>query len=63
MRGGTIFLDEIDEFSLAIQTSLLRILQEREGTRLAESKPEKADPWVVAATHYQLEQDMEKGTF
>ncbi|MGZ8394782.1 MAG: hypothetical protein ACXWWJ_08445 [Nitrospira sp.] len=41
----------------------MRILQEREGTRWAESTPETADPWIVAATHYQLEQDVEKGMF
>ena len=46
-----------------MQTSLLRVLQEREVTRLGESKPRKVDVRVVVATHHNLAEDVEKGTF
>ena len=62
-QGGTIFLDEIGDISPAVQTSLLRVLQEREVTRLGESKPRKVDVRVVVATHHNLAEDVEKGTF
>lgn len=62
-QGGTIFLDEIGDISPAVQTSLLRVLQEREVTRLGESKPRKVDVRVVVATHHNLAVDVEKGTF
>lgn len=62
-HGGTIFLDEIGDISPAVQTNLLRVLQEREVTRLGESKPRKVDVRVVAATHHNLAVDVEKGTF
>lgn len=62
-QGGTIFLDEIGDISSAVQTSLLRVLQEREVTRLGESKPRKVDVRVVVAMHHNLAEDVEKGTF
>lgn len=62
-EGGTIFLDEIGDISFAVQTSLLRVLQEREVTRLGESRPRKVDVRVLAATHHNLLEDMEQGTF
>ena len=62
-QGGTIFLDEIGDISPAVQTSLLRVLQEREVTRLGESKPRKVDVRVVVATHHNLVEDVEKGMF
>ncbi|MDR4479279.1 MAG: sigma-54 dependent transcriptional regulator [Nitrospira sp.] len=62
-QGGTIFLDEIGDISPAVQTSLLRVLQEREVTRVGESKPRKVDVRVVVATHHNLAEDVEKGTF
>ncbi len=62
-QGGTIFLDEIGDISPAVQTSLLRVLQEREVTRLGESKPRKVDVRVIVATHHNLAEDVEKGTF
>lgn len=61
--GGTLFLDEIGDVTPAVQTSLLRVLQEREVTRLGESKPRKVDVRVVAATHHNLAADVERGTF
>lgn len=62
-QGGTLFLDEIGDISPAVQTSLLRVLQEREVTRLGESKPRKVDVRLVVATHHNLAEDVEKGTF
>jgi DNA-binding NtrC family response regulator len=62
-HGGTIFLDEIGDISLTVQTSLLRVLQEREVTRLGESKPRKVDVRVLVATHHNLAEDVERGTF
>lgn len=62
-HGGTIFLDEIGDIPPAVQTSLLRVLQEREITRLGEAKPRKVDVRVLAATHHKLADDVEKGTF
>jgi DNA-binding NtrC family response regulator len=62
-HGGTIFLDEIGDIPPAVQTGLLRVLQEREITRLGESKPRKVDVRVLAATHHKLADDVEKGTF
>ncbi|MFO0733094.1 MAG: sigma-54 dependent transcriptional regulator [Nitrospiraceae bacterium] len=62
-NGGTLFLDEIGDIIPAVQTSLLRMLQEREVTRLGEAKPRKIDVRVVAATHHNLADDVERGTF
>jgi DNA-binding NtrC family response regulator len=62
-NGGTLFLDEIGDISSAVQTSLLRVLQEREIVRLGESRPRKVDVRVLAATHHNLSQDVVKGSF
>jgi PAS domain S-box-containing protein len=61
--GGTIFLDEIGDIPLTIQTSLLRVLQEREITRIGESRPRKVDVRVIAATNRDLRQEVAKGAF
>ena len=62
-EGGTLFLDEIGDVPLAIQTSLLRVLQERELTRLGESKLRKVNVRVITATHHNLAKDVKAGQF
>ncbi len=61
--GGTIFLDEIGDISAAMQAKLLRVLQEREVTRVGTAKPLSVDVRVIAATHRDLEAMVEEGTF
>ena len=62
-EGGTIFLDEIGDISLKTQTDMLRVLQEREITRVGGNQTIKVDFRVVAATHRPLEQMIEEGKF
>jgi transcriptional regulator with PAS, ATPase and Fis domain len=62
-EGGTLFLDEIGDIPLTVQTSLLRVLQEREITRLGESRLRKVDVRVLTATHHNLAKDVTSGTF
>ncbi|KUO48792.1 MAG: AAA family ATPase [Desulfitibacter sp. BRH_c19] len=61
--GGTIFLDEIGEISASLQSKLLRVLQEKEITRVGASKPIKVDVRVIAATNANLEELIQKGVF
>ena len=61
--GGTIFLDEIGDLSLAIQVKLLRVLQESEVTRLGSRHPKKLSIRVIAATNVQLEEAVRAGKF
>lgn len=61
--GGTIFLDEIGDISPNVQSSLLRVLQEKEITRLGETKPRKIDVRILAATHQDLSDLVVKGEF
>ena len=62
-EGGTVFLDEIGDISLKTQTDLLRVLQEREITRVGGNQVIKVDFRCVAATNKDLEQMIEEGTF
>lgn len=62
-HGGTIFLDEIGEMPLGVQTQLLRVLQEKEITRLGETKPRKIDARIIAATNRDLLQCVQAGSF
>jgi len=62
-HGGTVFLDEIGDLPLSMQTNLLRVLQEKEITRLGESTPRKVDVRVIAATHHDLDQLVAEGRF
>jgi PAS domain S-box-containing protein len=62
-NGGTLFLDEIGDIPLNVQTNLLRVLQEKEVTRLGESKPRKIDVRVIVATQHALSEEVAKGRF
>lgn len=61
--GGTLFLDEIGDMSLALQVKLLRVLEERIIYRVGCNKPIPMTARIVAATHRNLEQSVEDGTF
>jgi DNA-binding NtrC family response regulator len=61
--GGTVFLDEIGDVSPGMQARLLRVLQEREVTRVGTSRPVNVDVRVIAATHQDLESMVEDGRF
>ena len=61
--GGTLFLDEIGDMPQEAQTRLLRVLQEGEFTTVGGSTPLHADVRIVAATHRDLRQAIQAGTF
>jgi len=61
--GGTIFLDEVANASLTLQTKLLRVLQEREIRRLGDTKRKRIDVRLIAATNCNLEKLVEEGKF
>ena len=60
---GTIFLDEIDAFSSALQVKLLRVLQEGEFERVGDNKTLKVDVRVIAATNQNLQELIHQGKF
>ncbi len=62
-QGGTVFLDEIGDLSTTVQLKLLRVIQEREFTRLGGTSTLKADVRLVAATHRDLEKLVAEGIF
>lgn len=62
-EGGTLFLDEIGDMSLPMQVKLLRVLQERQYERVGSNKPMDCDVRIIAATHRNLEEMIEAGTF
>lgn len=61
--GGTLFLDEIGELPLASQVRLLRVLQEREVTRVGATTPIKIKVRIIAATHRALPERIQSGLF
>lgn len=61
--GGTIFLDEIGELQLNLQAKLLRVLQEKEFCRVGGTRVIKSQARVVAATHRNLKELVDKGLF
>ena len=62
-QGGTIFIDEIGDLALPLQSKLLRVLQERTFERLGSSVPLPLDVRVLCATNRNLEQMVKEGTF
>jgi DNA-binding NtrC family response regulator len=62
-NGGTIFFDEISNISLNIQAKLLRVIQEREVTRIGSSKPIKVDMRILAATNENLAEAVKRVKF
>jgi PAS domain S-box-containing protein len=60
---GTLFLDEIGDVAAPVQAALLRAVQEKEITRLGETRPRKVDVRIVTATNRSLPQLVEEGKF
>lgn len=61
--GGTLFLDEVGEMDLVFQAKLLRVLQERELTRVGSNKVYKFNCRIIVATHKNLLQEVKDGNF
>ena len=62
-KGGTLFLDEIGEMPLSSQVKLLRVLQEKEVTRVGESIPRPIDVRIIAASNKNLSELVHAGKF
>ncbi|MFY8004131.1 MAG: sigma-54-dependent transcriptional regulator, partial [Chitinophagaceae bacterium] len=62
-NNGTIFLDEIGEMSLELQAKLLRVLETGEFIRVGETKPTKVNVRIIAATHRNLQNEIEQEYF
>lgn len=62
-EGGSIFLDEIGEMDPNLQAKLLRVLQEREVTRIGGNQVIKLDVRIIAATHKDLAEEVKAGRF
>jgi propionate catabolism operon transcriptional regulator len=60
---GTVFLDEIGEMPLTLQTRLLRVLEEREINRVGSMRPIPVDVRIISATHCDLESRVKEGKF
>jgi len=60
---GVLFLDEIGDMSLPLQSKLLHVLQSGEFAPLGSEKEFRTDTWVIAATNHDLEIEIEKGQF
>ncbi len=61
--GGTLYLDEVAEINPATQVKLLRVLEEKELTRLGDTKPRKVDIRVISATSRNIRERIEKELF
>lgn len=62
-EGGTLFLDEIGEMDLNLQSKLLRVLQERELSRVGGNDVIKIDVRIIVATHRNLQDEVKNGNF
>jgi sigma-54 specific flagellar transcriptional regulator A len=62
-EGGTLFLDEIGDMSPTMQVKLLRVLQERVFERVGNQTSMKCNVRIIAATHRNLEDSIQRGTF
>jgi len=62
-NGGVLFLDEIGDMPLALQSKLLHALQDGDFTPLGSEKAVFTDAWVIAATNHHLEDDIKNGKF
>jgi two-component system response regulator PilR (NtrC family) len=62
-RGGTLFLDEIGDLPLAMQSKLLRAIQERSVRAIGSTQEESVDVRIVSATHKDLAADVQAGRF
>ncbi|NCP39693.1 MAG: sigma-54-dependent Fis family transcriptional regulator [Rhodoferax sp.] len=62
-RGGTLFLDEIGDLPLPMQSKLLRAIQERRIRPLGSNQEDAVDVRIVSATHKNLAQEVQNGTF
>lgn len=62
-EGGTLLLDEVGDMSLPMQVKLLRVLQEKSFNRVGGTAPIQCNVRVLAATHRNLEQSIDDGTF
>ena len=60
---GTIFLDEVGEMGIALQSKLLRVLQERQFKRVGGINDIKIDVRVIASTNRNLEEEVDSGNF
>lgn len=62
-RGGTLFLDEIGDLPLAMQSKLLRAIQERKVRPLGSTQEESVDVRIISATHKNLSEEVQAGRF
>jgi DNA-binding NtrC family response regulator len=62
-EGGTIFLDEIGDMDLSLQAKLLRVVQEKEVTRIGANEVIKLDVRIIVATHKNLQEETKAGRF
>jgi transcriptional regulator with GAF, ATPase, and Fis domain len=62
-NNGTLFLDEITEVPLALQSKLLRVLQEQEVERLGDTRPRKVNVRIIAASNRNVDQEISAGRF
>ncbi len=62
-NGGTLFLDEVGDMPMSTQIKLLRVLEERQITRVGDNRSIEVNVRVIAATNKDLEKDVEEGKF